>query len=563
MDTTIVRRTLSAPSLSASVDALLAAGLPPVLARVYAARGIRGANELDHSLAALPAFGGLRGIDAAAARLVRAIETRERIVVVADYDADGATACAVAVRGLGALGANIDFIVPNRFEYGYGLTPEIVALAAQRAPDLLVTVDNGIASVEGVAAAAALGIDVLVTDHHLPGPVLPSPAIIVNPNQPGCTFASKHIAGVGVHVLRAHRDACGAAGPRRVRPAALPQPGRPPRPRRARHRGRRRAARPDQPRVRRAGPGPAAGGSRAAGRARAVRSGRARSAPRHGVRPGIRCRSAPERGRPAVRHVDRHSLPARDRRDRGLAARRGTRPAESRATRGRGNDAGAGTRRPGRLRRCAARRPVHGVPVPAGMASGGGGHRRVAAQGPVPPAGGGVRAGQRRRTAWFRPLDRRLPPARRAGSGRQAGARHDHALRRSRLRRGIDAPRSRRCPRSSGRSRRSPANSSRRPTSRVRAKPTARSGPANSRSRWPKRCASASGDRGSRPRRSTTRSRSGARASSAASTPSSCSSAPANGSPRSCSGTQTRCRPGSTRHSGRRSIAGRAPSRSN
>ena len=189
----IVRRTV-APS----VAALLAAGLPPVLARVYASRGIGAASELDHALSALPPFGTLRGIAEAAQRLARAIAARERIVVVADYDADGATACAVAVRGLSALGANVGFIVPNRFEFGYGLTPEIVALAAQRAPDLLVTVDNGIASVEGVAAAAARGIDVLVTDHHLPGPALPSPAIIVNPNQPGCAFPSKHIAGVGV-----------------------------------------------------------------------------------------------------------------------------------------------------------------------------------------------------------------------------------------------------------------------------------------------------------------------------------------------------------------------------
>ena len=156
----------------------------------------------------------LRGIDDAAARLVRAIDARERILIVADYDADGATACAVGVRGLRALGADVDFVVPNRFEYGYGLTPEIVALAAQREPHLLVTVDNGIASVDGVAAAAARGIDVLVTDHHLPGPVLPTPAIIVNPNQPGCAFPSKHIAGVGVmfYVLAATRALLRARG---------------------------------------------------------------------------------------------------------------------------------------------------------------------------------------------------------------------------------------------------------------------------------------------------------------------------------------------------------------
>ena len=200
--TTLVRR-----PAHAAAAALEASGLPSVLARVYAARGIASFAELDHSLRALPPFTTLRGIDEAADRLVRAITAGERVLIVADYDADGATACAVGVRGLRALGANVDFIVPNRFEFGYGLTPEIVALAAQRQPALIVTVDNGIASVEGVAAAAAQGIEVLVTDHHLPGPVLPAPAIIVNPNQPDCRFPSKHIAGVGVmfYVLSATR----------------------------------------------------------------------------------------------------------------------------------------------------------------------------------------------------------------------------------------------------------------------------------------------------------------------------------------------------------------------
>jgi len=188
---------------------LAAAGVPPVLARIYAARGIASPDELDHALAALPTFASLRCIDAAAARLFAAIDAAERIVVVADYDADGATACAVAVLGLRALGANVDYVVPNRFEFGYGLTPEIVALAAERAPRLLVTVDNGIASHDGVAAAAARGIDVLITDHHLPAATLPTPAIIVNPNQPGCGFPSRHLAGVGVMfyvllALRAH-----------------------------------------------------------------------------------------------------------------------------------------------------------------------------------------------------------------------------------------------------------------------------------------------------------------------------------------------------------------------
>jgi single-stranded-DNA-specific exonuclease len=202
------------------VHALAAAGLSPVLARIYAARGIRSTSELDHSFKALPPFHALLGIDLAAERLVRAIAAGERILIVADYDADGATACTVGVRGLRALGANVDFIVPNRFEYGYGLTPEIVALAAERSPQLIVTVDNGIASVDGVAAATARGIDVLITDHHLPGATLPSPAIIVNPNQPGCTFGSKHIAGVGVmfYVLSATRARLREAGAFAQRP---------------------------------------------------------------------------------------------------------------------------------------------------------------------------------------------------------------------------------------------------------------------------------------------------------------------------------------------------------
>jgi len=210
----IVRRTVPA-----SARLLEAAGVPPVLARIYAARGIAGAAELDHRLAALPSFAMLKDIDRAAERLCRAIGVGEKIVIVADYDADGATACAIGLKGLRSFGADIDFIVPNRFEFGYGLTPEIVALAAQMAPRLLVTVDNGIASVEGVAAAAARGIDVLITDHHLPGPALPTPAIIVNPNQPGCPFPSKHIAGVGVmfYVLSATRALLRAQGAFRLR----------------------------------------------------------------------------------------------------------------------------------------------------------------------------------------------------------------------------------------------------------------------------------------------------------------------------------------------------------
>ncbi|TXD95385.1 single-stranded-DNA-specific exonuclease RecJ, partial [Ralstonia pseudosolanacearum] len=146
-------------------------------------------------------------IDDAARYLADAIAAGKRLLIVADYDCDGATACAVGVRGLRMLGAQVGYIVPNRFEYGYGLSPEIVALAARERPDVLVTVDNGIADVAGVAAANALGIDVVVTDHHMPGAQLPEARVIVNPNQPGCGFPSKHLAGVGVmfYVLLALR----------------------------------------------------------------------------------------------------------------------------------------------------------------------------------------------------------------------------------------------------------------------------------------------------------------------------------------------------------------------
>jgi len=202
MNPRIVRR---APGDSEA--ALAATGVHPVLARVYAMRGVTSAADLDTGFAALPHPSLMKGADHAARRLCAAIDGGERIVIVADYDADGATACAIAVRGLRAMGAVVDFVVPNRFEHGYGLTPEIVAGAAARAPRLIVTVDNGIASVEGVREAAARGIDVLITDHHLPGAELPAPAIIVNPNQPGCTFPSRNLAGVGVmfYVLLATR----------------------------------------------------------------------------------------------------------------------------------------------------------------------------------------------------------------------------------------------------------------------------------------------------------------------------------------------------------------------
>jgi single-stranded-DNA-specific exonuclease len=197
---------------------LAAAGMPAPLARVLAARGVTSDEQLRLSLEGLIAPGALSHIDAAASLLADAIDAEARLLIVADYDCDGATACAVGLRGLRMLAAgskaSIDYLVPNRFEYGYGLTPEIVDLAAQRQPDLLITVDNGIASVEGVARANELGIEVLVTDHHLPGAVLPDAACIVNPNQPGCGFPSKHLAGVGVmfYVLLALRAELRARG---------------------------------------------------------------------------------------------------------------------------------------------------------------------------------------------------------------------------------------------------------------------------------------------------------------------------------------------------------------
>ena len=183
-------------------------GIHPVLARLYAARGLNNPAELASELAALMQPSGLLHIDRAAEFLADSIAAGKRMVVVADYDCDGATACATAIRGLRAMGAQVDFIVPNRFEYGYGLTPEIVELTArEKAPDIIITVDNGIASIEGVAEAKRRGIDVVVTDHHLPGESLPDARVIVNPNQPACGFPSKHLAGVGVvfYVLLALR----------------------------------------------------------------------------------------------------------------------------------------------------------------------------------------------------------------------------------------------------------------------------------------------------------------------------------------------------------------------
>ena len=182
--------------------------LPPLLTRLYAARGVLSAVELEKGLARLIPFTQLKGIEAAVDILVEGLRLRQRLLIVGDFDADGATASTVGVLGLRMLGAaHVDYLVPNRFEYGYGLTPEIVAVALTREPELLITVDNGISSIEGVAAAKAAGLKVLVTDHHLPGNELPDADAIVNPNQPGCTFPSKSLAGVGVifYVLLALR----------------------------------------------------------------------------------------------------------------------------------------------------------------------------------------------------------------------------------------------------------------------------------------------------------------------------------------------------------------------
>ncbi|MEQ1527188.1 MAG: single-stranded-DNA-specific exonuclease RecJ [Gallionella sp.] len=190
-----------------ATEQLVTAGYSSALAKIYSARGITRNTQLEHSLANLLPLNQLKNAGAMAVLLADAIASGKKLLVIADYDADGATACAVAVRGLRMFGAQVDFIVPNRFEYGYGLTPEIVRLAAKENPDIIITVDNGIASVEGVAEANRLGIQVLVTDHHLPGDVLPEAACIVNPNQPGCSFPSKNLAGVGVifYVLLALR----------------------------------------------------------------------------------------------------------------------------------------------------------------------------------------------------------------------------------------------------------------------------------------------------------------------------------------------------------------------
>jgi single-stranded-DNA-specific exonuclease len=192
--------TLVQRSADPNVAARLAAGgCHPLLARLYAARGVAETTEIDCTIERLHRPDSLSNAATMARFLADAIEARAKLVIVADYDADGATACAVGLRALRAFGADVEYFVPNRFAHGYGLTPEIVrSIHARSRPDLLITVDNGIAANEGVAEANRLGMRVLVTDHHLPGAALPEASCIVNPNQPDCAFPSKHLAGVGV-----------------------------------------------------------------------------------------------------------------------------------------------------------------------------------------------------------------------------------------------------------------------------------------------------------------------------------------------------------------------------
>lgn len=189
--------------------------LHPRLQTIYASRGVSSLEEMERSLQAMLRPQQLKGLEVAVARLVQAVTGGESLLIVGDFDADGATSCALGVLALRDMGAHkVDYLVPNRFEFGYGLTPEIVEVAKGYHPDLIITVDNGIASIDGVAAAKAAGIGVVVTDHHLPGRELPEADAIVNPNQPGCGFPSKNLAGVGVifYLMSALRAALRDAG---------------------------------------------------------------------------------------------------------------------------------------------------------------------------------------------------------------------------------------------------------------------------------------------------------------------------------------------------------------
>ncbi len=185
----------------ADAQKLISQGTNPFMAKLWAARGVSDINQTDTSWKQLLAPTLLTEVEKGARILADAIEQGKNLLIIADYDCDGATACAVGIRGLRMLGAKVDFMVPNRFETGYGLSPAVIDVMLERIspkPDLIITVDNGIASVDGVAAAKSHGIDVLVTDHHLPGDVLPDAVAIINPNQVACDFPSKNLAGVGV-----------------------------------------------------------------------------------------------------------------------------------------------------------------------------------------------------------------------------------------------------------------------------------------------------------------------------------------------------------------------------
>ena len=218
MNLRIVRRALGQEAAAFSQP------LHPVLGRIYAARGVRTAAQLDTSLERLLPVGTLEGLAEAVELLLR--HRTGRVTIIGDFDADGATSSALMVRALRGFGfVDVDFLVPNRFQFGYGLTPEIVALSAQRSPTLIVTVDNGVSSNAGVAAARALGIDVLITDHHLPGAQLPAANVIVNPNLPGSSFGSRYLAGVGVafYVMAALKRRLDELGPTHPSAGAVAQ----------------------------------------------------------------------------------------------------------------------------------------------------------------------------------------------------------------------------------------------------------------------------------------------------------------------------------------------------
>ena len=310
------------------------------------------------------------------------------------------------------------------------------------APRLIVTVDHGIASHDGVAAAAARGIEVLITDHHLPAATLPVPRADRQSEPARMRLSGQAPRRRRRHVLRAARHARGVAraGPfRRPRAAESRHAARS---RRARHGGRRRLSRPDQPDAGRAGARAHPRRPRTTGRRRAARGRRSRRAAGDRLRPGLRRGSAPQRGGTAFRHVARHPLPSRRQRGGSGCARRGARPAQSRTPRRRSHDAGRRARcARGARRRCRACRRVHALPVRPRVASGRGRHRRGTAQGPLSPAGHRVRAGKRRRAQGIGPVDRRIPSARRARPRREARTGAAREVRRARVRRRTDARR--------------------------------------------------------------------------------------------------------------------------